>query len=218
MKNKRLAKIAAMVPTDSSVVDIGCDHGYLAIYLKQEKKCPRVIASDINENALSMAKKNIKNAKLSRKIPCVLSNGLEKIPIEQVDTAIIAGMGTHTILKILEHPKAEKIKTFILQSNNDYELLRSKMEEKGYRILEEGYIEEKGHDYFIIKYQKGTQKLTKQEKKYGLYSEQNHSYYQKLIKRQEKIIKQIPWHHWHHKKDRKKELREIKLYSKGMVK
>jgi len=218
MKSKRLEQIAQMVPETSSVVDIGCDHGYLAIYLKQIKKCPFVMASDINKNALAIAKKNIKSAHLQKEIPCILSNGLEQIPIDNIDTAIIAGMGTHTILKILENPKAKKIKTWILQSNNDYTLLRQKMQEKNYKIVEEKYVEEKGHDYFIIKYQPGKQKLSIQEQKYGKYQKENAKYYQKLMEQFKRIQKKIPWYRWKLKRKIKKELLEIKLFSQGKIK
>lgn len=40
MKNKRLLKIAEMINQEDRVVDIGCDHGYLAIFLNEEKNAP----------------------------------------------------------------------------------------------------------------------------------------------------------------------------------
>ena len=58
----RLKKIADYVNDDSSMIDIGCDHGLLDIYLIQKKKNIKLIASDVNPNALNNAKKNIKTA------------------------------------------------------------------------------------------------------------------------------------------------------------
>ena len=55
----RLKEISNYVPDNIKMVDIGCDHGLLDIYLVQTKKNIKVIASDINENALSNAIKNI---------------------------------------------------------------------------------------------------------------------------------------------------------------
>ena len=57
--SKRLASIASNIDKEDKVVDIGCDHGYLSIYLKAVNGNKVVIATDINENALNMAKKNI---------------------------------------------------------------------------------------------------------------------------------------------------------------
>jgi tRNA (adenine22-N1)-methyltransferase len=37
--------------------DIGCDHGYLSIYLIEKGICDKVYASDINEKPINIAKK-----------------------------------------------------------------------------------------------------------------------------------------------------------------
>ena len=58
--SKRLASIASYVEDDASLIDIGCDHGLLDIYLYQTKKNIKIIASDVNQNALKNAIKNIK--------------------------------------------------------------------------------------------------------------------------------------------------------------
>ena len=66
--SKRLEAISSLVPINSNVIDIGCDHGLLDIYLYQSKISQKVIASDINENALNNAVNNIKNNKLEENI------------------------------------------------------------------------------------------------------------------------------------------------------
>ena len=50
--SNRLNAIAQFVDKKDSVVDVGCDHGYLSIYLKEVVKVKKIIASDINQNAL----------------------------------------------------------------------------------------------------------------------------------------------------------------------
>lgn len=210
MKNKRLQLVAEFIEPENKVADIGCDHGYLAIYLKKHKNCPVVIASDINENALKVAIKNIAKEKLAQDIPCLLSNGVENLPINKIDTIIIAGMGTHTILNILENKKIINLKNIILQSNNEYELLRLEMSKKGYRLVKEAYIEENHHDYFIMKYQKGRQKLTESEIKYGILNQENKRYYEKVLKRKKEILKNIPLLQFHVRKAIKKEIRLLK--------
>jgi len=91
--SKRLNVIADLVEDNSRIVDIGCDHGLLDIYLVQTKKNIKVIASDINENALSNAINNIKKYKLDNVIKTVISNGLNNIDTTNLDTIIISGMG-----------------------------------------------------------------------------------------------------------------------------
>ncbi|MDD5827054.1 MAG: tRNA (adenine(22)-N(1))-methyltransferase TrmK, partial [Bacilli bacterium] len=67
----RLSGIAEFIKDDCSMVDIGCDHGLLDIYLVQNKKNIQVIASDVNENALNNAKKNIKKYQVEDKMSVV---------------------------------------------------------------------------------------------------------------------------------------------------
>lgn len=214
MKNKRLQEIAKFITKEDNVVDIGTDHGYLAIYLKEEIKCQNVIASDISTSALNAAKKNIKAQNLTSQIPCLLSNGFEKIPIKKIDTAIIAGMGTHTILEILNHPKSQELKKIIVQSNNDFELLRRNMKKQGYALKKEAYVEEKGHPYFIMEYQKGEDFLTEIELKYGMYNEKNKEYYQKCFQKLHFIRKNLPLKQWKRKRQIKKEEKKLLEYIK----
>ena len=99
--SKRLEAVATLVDIGTNVIDVGCDHAYLDIYLtlNNENKC---IATDINENALNMAKSNIKKYKLSKKIKTILTDGLQGI-----DPTIFKFPVTNTVLKpILAHASA----------------------------------------------------------------------------------------------------------------
>ena len=158
MNSKRLLALAEMIDLNDVVLDVGCDHGYLSIYLKQNKLCQEVYASDVNINALNMAKENIKKAKV--KIKTFLSDGFNNIDV-YFDTAVIAGMGSHTILKILNSEKSPS--KLIICSNNAHEFLRKNLNIMGYKIIEEKVIYENKHYYIIMKWIKGKQKLTKTE-------------------------------------------------------
>ena len=68
--SKRLRSLISFVSNEDSLVDVGCDHGYLSIYLKENNLCKSVICSDINNNALNSAISNIKRYNL--KIECYL--------------------------------------------------------------------------------------------------------------------------------------------------
>ena len=58
--SKRLESLALLVDKKDQLVDVGCDHGLLSIYLVQNNLCKKVIASDVNQNALNSAIKNIR--------------------------------------------------------------------------------------------------------------------------------------------------------------
>ena len=58
--SKRLEQIASFITKDNKkIIDIGCDHGLLSIYLANKYNDIKIIASDINKNALNNAVNNI---------------------------------------------------------------------------------------------------------------------------------------------------------------
>lgn len=193
--SKRLASIASNIDKEDKVVDIGCDHGYLSIYLKAVNGNKVVIATDINENALNMAKKNInKNSIL---IETRLGNGLDVIKHNEVDTIIISGMGCNTILNILKKNKLKYIKKIVIQSNTDIPLIRKYINKLGYTIKNEQLIIDKNIYYIIITFTKGKHKYTKKELYFGpiLLKENNYLFNEKKaieLNKLEEILKKIP--------------------------
>lgn len=193
--SKRLASIASNIDKEDKVVDIGCDHGYLSIYLKAVNGNKVVIATDINENALNMAKKNInKNSIL---IETRLGNGLDVIKHNEVDTIIISGMGGNTILNILKKNKLKYIKKIVIQSNTDIPLIRKYINKLGYTIKNEQLIIDKNIYYIIITFTKGKHKYTKNELYFGpiLLKENNDLFNEKKaieLNKLEEILKKIP--------------------------
>ena len=77
--SKRLEAISSLVPVNSKVIDVGCDHALLDIYLYQNKISNKIIAADVNQNALNNAKDNIKKAKLEKIIEARLGNGIDTL-------------------------------------------------------------------------------------------------------------------------------------------
>ena len=55
----RLSAISAMVTEGNRLVDVGCDHGYLPVYLILEHKIPSAIAMDVRKGPLSRAQEHI---------------------------------------------------------------------------------------------------------------------------------------------------------------
>ena len=201
--SKRLSIIANMVEDNSNIVDIGCDHGLLDIYLAQIKKNINIIASDINKKALNNAINNIKKYKLSNKIKTIISDGLDNIDTSNTDTIVISGMGSHTIIGILHNnlKKLKNVKTIILQSNNDIDFLRKKMVAIGYHIEDEELVYEKKQIYTIIKFIKGYKFYTNKELYFGpILLKKNNKLFQDKVKfeltKLEKILPLIPKNHY----------------------
>ena len=215
--SKRLKSIADFIDDNSNIVDIGCDHGLLDIYLYQNKKNINIVASDINKNALNNAIKNIKKEKLEKKIKTVLSNGLDNIDTTNIDTIIISGMGTHTIVGILYNnlSKLKNIKTLIIQSNNDLDFLRYKLKKIGFIITKEQLVSDSNIIYTIIKFNKGHKFYTKKQIYLGPYLlKENSSLFQKKnkleLEKLEKFYPLIPKKHIHHRNKIKWKIKTLK--------
>ena len=191
MNSKRLLAIASFIEKDDLVVDIGCDHAYLDIYLIQNRLCKKTIASDISEGAINQARINIEKYNLTNKIPTVVSNGLENIPYD-INTVVISGMGTNTILEILNNPKTNNIDKFIIQSNNNLVELRCEMNKRNYKIIQEKVVLDSGKYYTIIMFKRGKERLNKITKLLGNYNSENKDYYNYLYNKNLEILKKIP--------------------------
>ena len=202
--SKRLRSLISFVSNEDSLVDVGCDHGYLSIYLKENNLCKSVICSDINNNALNSAISNIKRYNL--KIGCYLSDGLNKVPMEGINTIVISGMGTSTIISILENKeKLKYINKIILQSNNNHEELRRYMNQIGYYLKEEKYIKDKGKWYISMLFLKSENVNSVLELKYGFLDNDYGNY---LLDSYKSICKRIPENRLDYKKYQEK-IKEI---------
>lgn len=199
MLSRRLQTIASFLEKRDKVVDIGCDHGYLGIYATQKKLVQSIILTDIKESALDMARKNVENSKLN--IPLVISDGLENISQDSINTIVISGMGTSTILHILSNKeKLVNVDKLILQSNNNLDTLRKEVTSLGYKLINEATVLDNDIWYVVCLFKKDidddikfstTDQLDSETIKYGLIKKDKKEYYQYLMANQKEILKKL---------------------------
>ena len=187
MLNLKLQTIANFVELKDNVLDTCCDHAYLAIYLKQNRLCSNVFASDISPEALNIANSNIKKANLD--IKTYLSDGFKDITNPTIDTCIIAGVGASTVIDIV-NTSPNNIKKFIVSSNTKPEIIRIFMQDIGFYLQKETVIKERHKFYPIMLFIKKQKKRTKKELKYGI--SKNHDYYKNLYFKEKTILNKIP--------------------------
>ena len=175
MLSKRLKAIASLIPENDNIIDIGCDHALLDIYLtlNNNNSC---IAADISEKVINSAQKNINNYRLQNKIQTVVSDGISNIEIKNKSTIVISGMGTHTILEIVSKINKNEINKMIIQSNNNLYKLRKGINKLGYKIELEQVVYDKNKYYTIIVFVIGEKKYKKNELKYGTNYIKNNDY------------------------------------------
>ncbi len=192
--SKRLEVIASFVPDNKKIIDIGCDHALLSIFLAERCNKNKVIASDINANALNTAIKNVKEAKLEDRIDTRLGNGLEVVNKDEIDTVIISGMGANTIVGILKYAKDKltNVDDIIIQSNTDLYFIRKNITIMGYYIDNEKLVKDKGIIYTVIRFKRGKKKYNYKELYLGpiLLKNSDNLFREKCIK-ELKTIKMI---------------------------
>lgn len=149
----RLQKIADLIEPCESVVDVGTDHGYIPIYLVKNNICKKAIASDINKGPIERAKNNVRMKGLSGNVKCRLGAGLSTIKKNEVDVAVIAGMGGNLIRDIL-NDKLEVFKALkyaVVQPTQNVEVFRKYVLDSGYEILGEDICFDEGKFYQMLK-------------------------------------------------------------------
>ena len=193
MLSLRLSSLTKFVNYNDKIIDIGCDHALLDIFLVKNDLVKSIIASDVNSQALDSGIKNIENEGLSDKIEARLGDGLNVLTDkDNIDTVIISGMGTNTIMGILNNDHLKNINKLIIQSNNDHTMLRKYVTKLGFFIKSEEYFQDNKKNYINIVFVRGNKKYSKIDLIYGPILKHNKPYLEFEINNIEKIEGLIP--------------------------
>ena len=151
--SNRLLTVASFVTEGNVLADVGTDHGYIPIYLLQEKKIPRAIAMDINEGPLQRAKEHVAQYGLEGYIETRLSDGVDALKAGEADSILIAGMGGGLVMHILSDGEAvcRQAKELILQPQSELERVRAYLWTNGYVILDEDIVLEDDKFYPMMR-------------------------------------------------------------------
>lgn len=151
--SKRLQICAELVPQGARVADVGCDHGYLGVYLLQKGRASFVVASDLRPKPLETAKAHASRYRLSTQMAFICTDGLAGIDRKSVDTIVCAGMGGDLIRMVLEGSPwtLEGRHTIILQPQSSQYELRIWLAEKGFQIERETPVCDAGHVYSAMR-------------------------------------------------------------------
>lgn len=149
----RMQALVNMVSEGRRVCDVGCDHGWVSIYLVQNGMADKVYAMDVRTGPLERAKEHIARYQLEGVIETRLSDGLTNLRSGEADTMICAGMGGPLMMKILTdgREKAKIMKELILQPQSEVALFRKFLREEGYKIVAEDMVLEDGKFYPMMK-------------------------------------------------------------------
>ncbi len=219
MISKRLMSLVKYVDTSDSLIDIGCDHALLDVYLIKNNYLKSIIVSDIHESALDAGINNIKKNRLENRIDTRLGDGLEVLnDKDKINTILISGMGTSTILSILNNKYLAYINKLIIQSNNNHEELRKEIIKLGFYIKDEEYFIDNKKNYINIVFERGHKVYKKDEIKYGPFLLRDYEYLNFELNNCLKIKDLIKKPKLKQKISLNNEIRKINKYIKRVVK
>ncbi|AVE04771.1 tRNA (adenine-N(1))-methyltransferase [Pseudomonas palleroniana] len=149
----RLERVAANVPAESRLADIGSDHAYLPVALMHRGVITAAVAGEVATTPFHAAQRTVRDNGLEQHISVRLANGLAAIePGDGITAISLCGMGGETIRDILDAGKAclSGLERLILQPNGGEQPLRQWLMDNGYSILHEEVLHENRFYYEII--------------------------------------------------------------------
>lgn len=187
--SKRLRAVAGMLDAGKEcLADVGCDHGYVSIYLIQHGVCAHAIAMDVRKGPLERAKEHIQQFGLEKKIQTRLSDGVEGLEPGEADCMVVAGMGGALTIHILEKGEAviAQMKECVLQPQSEIAKVREYLWAHHYSITAEDMVLEDGKFYPLMKVVPG-QKAAVPKELYELYAQ----YGQLLLEEKHPVLRQF---------------------------
>ena len=151
----RLRLCADLCPKGERLIDVGCDHGYLAITLVRSGKVKTALACDLRRGPLKNAGENIALYGLEGKIHTHLADGLDGVSGGKGDVVTICGMGGDNIARILERAPWTRESVIIAQPMTKQHRLRDFLAKNGYAVSAERLVYEDRRLYTAMVIEKG---------------------------------------------------------------
>jgi tRNA (adenine22-N1)-methyltransferase len=149
---ERLSALAFMVPSGSRMADVGTDHAYLPLYLAETGQIEKAVAIDVNPGPFASARDAVLRSGMADKIDVRLGDGLQVLVPNEVDVAVLAGMGGITMIQIMEaSPNVMQTLTrLVLQPMIAASQVRRWLQSNGWRIVDETIVQDEGRLYEVL--------------------------------------------------------------------
>ncbi len=140
--------IAELLGSVPAVADIGCDHGKLSVYLRENGY--EVVAADRSEKAATKARQAAMLARVSLDVR--VGDGLSVLRKGEAQALVLAGLGGREILRILRDgiELARGFARIVLQPMQRQGELRQGLYESGFAILDETLVLDEGRIFELL--------------------------------------------------------------------
>ena len=167
MLDPRLSLACDLYDPCGLAADIGTDHAHLPAALLQRGRCQHMILTDISESALENARTEMIRLRLTDRVSLRLGDGLSPVS-EKCGMISVMGMGGRTIRSILLSGK-DRLQgaSLLLSAHTDWHLIRSALQDIGYRPDREEPCFAAGRFYLILRARPGAVPMTGREIRLG---------------------------------------------------
>ena len=197
MNNKRIEAISQLIDNDESVIDIGCDHGFLAKMLRTKGNNKLIICSDNKLGPLNNARNNLIGYD---NINFELTDGVDNIDTV-CDVCVLAGMGHNTVISIIENNENyfRNCKKIIIQVNSVVAQMRQYLSNHKFQIIDECMVYDYKY-YQIMVVKTGQQQLNELQIEFGpvLLEKKGEVFlqcYQKQLSHFQSLLSTLPENH-----------------------
>lgn len=197
MNNKRIEAISQLIDNDESVIDIGCDHGFLAKMLRTKGNNKLIICSDNKIGPLNNARNNLIGYD---NIHFELTDGVDNIDTV-CDVCVLAGMGHNTVISIIENNENyfRNCKKIIIQVNSVVAQMRQYLSNHKFQIIDECMVYDYKY-YQIMVVKTGQQQLNELQIEFGpvLLEKKGDVFlqcYQKQLNHFQSLLSTLPENH-----------------------
>ena len=139
-------KAAASGSSEVRVIDVGSDHGYLALRCLEDGIAKNAVCTEIHEGPARKSQAALKGAGYSEVSEVHVTDGLIGVPLKDNDIVVIAGMGGLNIIDIISQAMKDngtdvlKNVTFVLQPQKSNEIVRKYVDPNMMIVGSEEYI------------------------------------------------------------------------------
>ena len=144
------------------VIDVGSDHGLLAVACLENGIANRVICTEIHEEPSKHSAEALREAGFEERSQVFVTDGLNGIMLEKGDIIVIAGMGGLNIIDIVtdciesEPQQTLKEVRFVIQAQKSVNLVRKFFAERGFIFDDESVCTDRDFFYNIMRMSYGS--------------------------------------------------------------